>query len=506
MMSQIPAGNPRRALSKSYDMEYHGTSAFRGGNCPRSTYYAQGRFGRLFPSLAPFNADPDALMALGGKGGPMDALDDHPDQTSRNVEHPGGLPAGMTFLGQFIDHDVTFDPTSSLERQSDPEAIQNFRTPALELDNVYGSGPGASPHLYRRASGRAEMLLGNDTNGGVDNDLPRNSEGTALLGDPRNDENLIVSQLHVALLRFHNAVVAHVRDRISPRETLFEAAQRLVRWHYQWIIVHEYLPAIVGQAMVDAVLARRRFFKWRNEPFIPVEFAVAAFRFGHSQVRPGYRVSAGFAGPIFPALGGGQPVAPDHVIEWRRFFSFDPNDPPQSGMALDPFISSPLLELPFAAGTQADPKSLAQRNLIRGLTFGLPSGQDVARNMADEHAEDLPNHPDLLPIEPLSPLELTEVAELGFDESSPLWYYVLREAQVRTGGHHLGPVGGRIVAEVIIGLLQGDRLSYLSAAPRWKPTLGTGGRFAMTDLLRVAGVNINPASPSEPPANTPWNG
>ena len=139
-----------------------------------------------------------------------------------------------------------------------------------------------------------------------------------------------MSQLHLAILRFHNAVVEEIRPNLSPRETLFEAAQRLVRWHYQWIVLNEYLPKIVGRPMVDATLAERRFFKWRNEPFIPVEFAVAAFRFGHTQVRPGYAISGEFARPIFsptasgealPAdLSGGRPIRNEQLVEWKRFF------------------------------------------------------------------------------------------------------------------------------------------------------------------------------------------
>src|SRR5262245_34282852 len=193
--------DPQRTTDRSYDMHYHGTAEFRGGNCPRSRYYDTGRFGRMFPSLPPFNADSARLAELGKAGGPMDGTDENPD-------NPAKLTAGFTFLGQFIDHDVTFDPTSILERQNDPEAITNFRTPLLELDSVYGSGPGASPHLYQ-SKARDKLLIGADTNA-QPNDVPRNSEQTALLGDPRNDENLIVSQLHLAFLRFHNAVVDQV--------------------------------------------------------------------------------------------------------------------------------------------------------------------------------------------------------------------------------------------------------------------------------------------------------
>ena len=128
-------------------------------------------------------------------------------------------------------------------------------------------------------------------------DLPRNSQNVAILGDPRNDENLIVSQLHLAMLRFHNAVVGDVKDALGAvltAEEVFAEAQRIVRWHYQWMIVHEFLPKTVGAAtMADIVANGRKFYDWRHDPYIPVEFSVAAYRFGHSQVRPSYRANFG---------------------------------------------------------------------------------------------------------------------------------------------------------------------------------------------------------------------
>ena len=208
------------ATARGLEMRHHGAAEIRGMNCPRSRYYDSGRFGRLFPSLPPLDADRDSLIALGKAGGRMDGQDQNPD-------NPVGLPAGFTFLGQFIDHDITFDPTSSLERQVDPEAVSNFRTPTLELDNVYGAGPGANPHLYQRAD-PDKLLIGRDTDGDA-NDLPRNPECVALIGDPRNDENLIVSQLHLAFLKFHNAVVDRLRAEGVPARDVFREAQRRVR-------------------------------------------------------------------------------------------------------------------------------------------------------------------------------------------------------------------------------------------------------------------------------------
>jgi hypothetical protein len=466
------------ATARGLEMRSHGAAEIRGINAPQSRYYDSGRFGRLFPALPPLEADRDSLLELGAAGGIMDGNNENPD-------NPARLPAGFTFLGQFIDHDITFDPTSSLERQVDPEAVSNFRTPALELDSVYGAGPGASPHLYQRRD-PDKLLIGQDTEGGR-NDLPRNEEGVALIGDPRNDENLIVSQLHVAFLKFHNAVVDRVRKAGVPARDVFRAAQQQVRWHYQWMIVHEFLPKIVGEErFAKLVDEQRKFYDWRHEPFIPVEFSVAAYRFGHSQVRPFYRISDDFARPIFAApdagdaddlpndLSGRRRIRPQQVIDWRNFFEFNGSEP-QVSKAIDTKLSSPLLNLPFPSGTPEDPKSLAARNLLRHLTFGVPSGQAVAGAMDEE---------------PLDKKALSELSRLELDQNTPLWFYILKEAEEEEPkpGPHLGPVGGRIVGEVLLGLLQGDRLSYLRAGKNWKPDLGANQDFRMADLLRVAGV------------------
>jgi hypothetical protein len=490
----------------------HG-DADAGQLTPRSTFYDQGRFGRLFPSLPPFAADTltirQALTELGAAAGPMDPGDDLSDPVAlitdpaKSVNNPNNptSTAGFTFLGQFLDHDMTFDPTSSLARRQDPESIRNFRIPALDLDSVYGGGPGTSPYLYDQTvnGGRTTMLTeiipgsaAVSVDGSERFDLPRNSQQVALTGDPRNDENLIVSQLHLAMLRFHNAVVADVAADLGPgftAEEIFAEAQRIVRWHYQWIVVHEFLPHTVGQPMTDDVLTNGpKFYRWRNDPFIPVEFSVAAYRFGHSQVRPSYRANFGtsatdtahqFFALLFDAaatppedpadLRGGR-RAPRRFIDWQTFFDFgDARVRPNK--KIDTKLSSVLFAL--LSQTPGSPTSLATRNLLRNLTMGVPSGQRVARAMS------LPE---------LAPGDLADLVPYTLDKSTPLWFYVLREAEVTTNGEHLGPVGGRIVAEVIIGLLTGDNESYLNQQPDWTPSYGSSGDFRIVDLLRTAGV------------------
>ena len=484
-----------------------------GVSTPQSIFYDQGRFGRLFPTLPAFAADTplvrDALAELGAKGGLMDPDDDlsdpitlitDPAKSANNPNNPK-ITAGFTFLGQFIDHDMTFDPTSSLARQQDPESIRNFRIPALDLDNVYGGGPVASPHLYdstvdagrttfltEEIAGSSAVSIGNKPRF----DAPRNSQNTALIGDPRNDENLIVSQLHLALLRFHNTVLGDVRGELGPGYTsgeIFSEAQRVVRWHYQWLVIHEFLVKTVGGELVDDVLSNGpKHFTWRNDPYIPVEFSVAAYRFGHSQVRPSYRANFGtsatdaaqqfFALVFNPAatdpndpadLRGGK-RASRRFIDWQTFFDFG-DGRVRPNKKIDTKLSTVLFDL--LGQPQGEPTSLATRNLLRNLTMKVPSGQRVAKVMN---------------VPALATADLDDLKPFHLDSRTPLWFYVLREAQVTADGEHLGPVGGRIVAEVIIGLIQGDGQSYLRQEPDWTPTYGQDGAFTTVDLLKAADV------------------
>jgi len=491
-------------------------------------------FTRMFPGLNPFAPATDEMREqakrLGAKDGVIDALDLHTDpiQSILNpaVHSPNNpdnltMTAGMTFLGQFIDHDLTLDPRSPLLEPADPRRTTNFRTAAFDLDSVYGNGPEGSPELYDLSSGdikfRVEAIPGSETvsrKGAVRYDLPRDANNTALLGDGRNDENVVISQLHLAMLRFHNAVVDRLRATptltgMSP-ERIFQMAQRQVRWHYQWIVLNEFLPLTIGQELVTDILRNGTRFYTIDDPFssdrfrdrdrdraalIPIEWAVAAYRFGHSQVRPSYRLNFGADGgsPFFafafddsfdpndpdPADLRGGKRAPRRFVDWQTFFNFgDGNVRPNK--KIDTKLSSMLMHLLGsrgpAPGMPSDGvQSLASRNLMRHVNFGLPSGQAIARVMS---------------VRALTPAQLTELQPYSMDRSTPLWYYILKEAELLENGEHLGPVGGRIVGEVFIGLLRADRSSYLASERHWRPTLpsATPGEFRMTDLLTFAGV------------------
>jgi hypothetical protein len=474
----------------------------------------------MFPQLAPLAVADGPLREL------ADAMKD------ANPADPAGnnpnVPAGFTYLGQFIDHDITLDLTSISEKQADPQATENFRTPALDLDSLYGLGPDGSRQLYARNSATdsgknpgPKFLIGKNINvplGGVTgehhNDLPRSPEGFALIGDHRNDENLVVAQTHLALLKFHNKLCDMVSaGGLTDSPEIFNEARRLVTWHYQWMVLHDFVERITEPGIVEKILHEgRKFYRFKKVPYMPVEFSAAAYRIGHSMVREAYSHNRIFTpGGVTPAtlsllfqftgMNGGivgdlapnPPTGPtpiavlpsNWIIDWRRFDDFSPPSNPAEvplnrSRKLDPLVVPQLHDLPGNGG------SLPFRNLRRSVILGLPCGQGVATAM--EIAQ------------PLTPEEIAtgpdgQVARKhNLHTRTPLWYYILKEAQVRRNGERLGPVGATIVAEVFVGLVHGDHQSYLwQRGINWKPELPSKetGTFKMTDLLRLVG-DISP--------------
>jgi hypothetical protein len=441
---------------------------------PRSSSF-EGRYGRMFRSLPAFAPTDAALKKL------ADAMADAP--AGPPGDNPD-IPAGYTYLGQFVDHDITFDPVSSLDRVNDPDALNTFRTPRFDLDSLYGRGQADSPYLYDQDD-PASLLVGRNT-GKEDEpvDLPRNQQGRALIGDPRNDVHFIVSQLHLGFIRFHNAVVDSLRFDVEPAE-LFAEARRVVTWHYQWVVIHDFLARLVGPDLLGEVLvtsprtgkarAALSFFTWRTQPFIPVEFSAAAYRFGHSMVRDQYRINDTLE--VLPILtdirvanrlqhlGGFRTLPKGWTVQWKHLYPVG-DITPQLSRRMDTKLAEPMRKLPPLIDDAR--RSLGLINMLRGRSLQLPSGQAVAQAMGTS----MPN------------------ADLHLTGEAPLWFYVLREAEVLNEGRRLGPTGGRIIAEVLVGLLKGDPSSFLRQQPAWKPDLPAAepGTFTMPDLLRFAGV------------------
>ena len=553
----------------------------RGADFDRRSSQAEGRFGRMFRSLPAASWPEEALRDLAGDGHRDDRITAPPevdksnpklpiappekDQPTRlhDAEEDSAIDAGYTYLGQFIDHDISFDPASSLQQRNDVDALVDFRTPRLDLDSLYGSGPDDQPYLYAdrgRKFQLGETLFAGPGGPVIGFDLPRHAwtdkdgrHHRALIGDKRNDENVIVSQLHGLFLRFHNRLAD------DHPEWDFEELQRRVRWHYQYVILHDFLYRIARRDVIEDILPhfksgksiyedapRLKFYKPKNDAFMPVEFSTAAYRFGHAMVRPIYRLNMNlqggndpdktnpdeamrgvrgrqfiFAGLKDRGLNGFDRFPREWGIDWSLFFDLANNKASRTGTnrtqpsyKLDPSLVNPLAFLPeFSnvsaapplddiAKLQATPKTgavanLALRNLMRGMAMGLPSGQDVAQAMGLTPLTDsqLRVGKATNQAEFLAAPTIADVAQGAFKGKAPLWYYLLAEGAhewsteksgVEQAGVQLGRAGSRLVVETFVGLLIADGHSVLRQAPGWHPALGKRAGFDMPDLVNYA--------------------
>jgi Animal haem peroxidase len=411
-------------------------------------------YARLFPELPAFEADEAFLHAIGRAGGLCDSGDANDTPASLGEE-----AAGWPIFGQFVAHDITAD-RSALQSRVNPEALRNARAPRLDLECLYGDGPVGHPFLFQRGD-PAGFLLGAD---GFD--VPRNAEGIAIIGDPRNDSHMLMAQMHLALLKAHNAFVDDARNRGVPEQDVFTTAAREMRWHYQWIVMDEFLPALVGRELVDEILTDGpQWFRPTGDVFIPLEFADAAYRYGHCQIRQTYQLNRDTDPvPVFPDLLGFRPVPRERRVDWTLLFDGATARTAQRAKKIDGCLPRSLIQLPVAIIGEREIDeyhSLAVRDLQRGQSVGLPSGEAVAQHLG---------------VRPLSREEVGLTAT-GWSGPTPLWYYILREAAVTMSGNRLGPVGGRIVAEVMLTLLDRDPGSVRSAGPEWTP------RCSLIDLL-----------------------
>jgi hypothetical protein len=478
------------------------------------------RFDYMFPLLA---ANPDCLLPPGATTqGALLALGTAMATDTVATPLDSTIPAIFTYLGQFIDHNITAQTDREIgsSRIATPdgnvmditplpsdEVVQklvNGRRPHLDLDQIYGDGPRLGTHPSPTEADELFDLTTLNFKVVADPpgfDVPRQSDGTAIIADMRNNENLNISQLHCAFLLFHNKVAAGLSGTKDQR---YIRARQLVRWAYQYIVLNDYLPNVCDPVVVNDVAANgARYYAPDNDLlFLPLEFSVAAFRFGHSMIRPLYRVNDGTELTLMQVLGVGAlldaGVPPKlqaaDVIAWHHFATIGGNPPPQMARKIDPLISMDLGNLPvFLPGSKiplgALLQHLAKRNLLRGFLLSIPTGQSVASAMQTKA---------------LSPAELrgapgaiqNAVVAGSFDTATPLWYYILREAEVQQGGNRLGSVGSRIVTETLSAMVSRDRASYLNnlqdAAVKPSGIEVGGGKIIATiaDLLQFSGALI----------------
>jgi len=481
--------------------------------------------------LPPGTVAPFRFRRVGPKGTPLPAaivrkLARTMIATGARDGGTGDVPAGYTYLGQFVDHDLTMDRTDvMLGTQVAPAALKQGRSPKLDLDSLYGAGPAnEGSAAFYEADGQ-HLKLGRTVAAGdppfAGHDLPRVGKGTpaakrkALIPDLRNDENLAVAQTHVAMIHFHNRVLDKVPASV-PQARRFSTARRRVTLHYQWLVRHDYLPRICRPATLDKVWAEGRVLVEPTAapddvPMMPIEFSVAAFRLGHSMIRAAYNWNKNFAGTggtldfLFAFSGtsgdllGDVRLPSNWIVDWRRMYDFPQGGRPRltapggvnHAMRIDTLLTDPLADLPLGSfGGTGIPdgdlrRNLAFRNLVRAGMVRLASGQQMARRLTDLGVQ-------------LTPLTRAEILDGGggarldkltaaekdkLATNTPLWFYVLREAELN-GGVMRG-VGARILAETFHRAMEASTSSIVRE-PDWRPTLGRKDTFEMTDLLSFA--------------------
>ncbi|MEA2168503.1 MAG: hypothetical protein QOF76_1803 [Solirubrobacteraceae bacterium] len=454
---------------------------------------ADQHYGRIWETgkggLALGDPGPDAVKALIG------ALTNK-DETSADND---AITAGYTYLGQFIDHDLTFLKEAT-GPGADPSKLNNRRTPRFDLDSTYGID-GNHTKKPGRYDPQGRLLLGVKP-GSPDPthdlpplpDLPRDGK-LANIPDRRNDENQITAQIHILWAQFHNLLIDKFAESGLAGDALFDAAQREVIWHYQWIVYNDFLNRILGKALADEVRTTQKL-KLPADKTIPVEFSAAAYRFGHSMVRTDYRMQSPNSTrfPVFDNkdtthdLRGNRPISADRHIYWTTFFSPRSGDLTQKSMQIDHKISAELMDVPGKG-------ALPELNIKRGLSLGLPSGGEVAKAMSEVALTQDELFADVVGFEKDAKGAYSPEADAIF-AATPLWFYILREAAVLPGAlapgetrgerdeaqsTRLGRVGGRIVGETIVQLLRRDDDSFLNAATPWRPSLWvqTNGEWNM---------------------------
>ncbi len=398
----------------------------------------------MFRDLPPCTLGPAALRSLGAADGPL-AMPRASVGPARDNE---AIPIGFAVLARLVEHDASYAAV----------AVEHGRrgtAPRLALDCVYGDGPAAAPCFYDGP----RLLMGTARNPAAD--LARNRKGAALIPDPRNGADRLLAQLHLAFVKFHNVVVDDLAASGVPPDRLFTRAARQVRWHYQWLLLHEFLPLLIGHDHADRLCRQGPAFPRRDDdPGPPAEFAVAAGRFHLSQFGDDLKLNATASHrPFDRRHEGAGAIAPDARADWRYFFEMPRAGRPQPSRRLGGHLCARLLG-------DAGP---AVETLLTGDACRLPSGQAVAAAIG---ATPLTNR------------------DLGFADlpgpaagGTPLWPYILKEAGMTRDGARLGPVGAAIVGDAIVDLIRRDPASYLNQEPRWQPAYGIMGSCRIADLL-----------------------
>lgn len=491
----------------------------------------------IFDEATPADMPSDAaLIDLGDTMRPRPAS--HSEAYDCNADDADGvIPAGYTYLGQFIVHDMTYlDPVT---------ASRNLRSPALDLDSVL---PEIDPDQFISKIpelGPASLgLTSSQEDVRLTEDLRRDDEvyGKPIIADDRNDNFLPLSQSHLLLLKFYNAIAALLGIRWTP--DLKPDDHRRVRevWvkHFQYAVLHDYLPRIVGSETYRAVLQGKRAIvhpesfprgaarqQCDDDPWMPLEFATAFGRYGHSMIRHCYKpwnqkrvdeaVTVGdFMNVSYRNSGdclssSGRAIPASWIHDWFYLLDFSgikgapAGQKPIMANLLDTNLAAPLGALPkrlLDNPGQPDPPcplppsgdfNLAARTLMRVSWCHLKPAQDALK-ILNAHLTAIKAPP----IDALTPHEICDATRTGeaavfkrhpeLLEKTPLWFYMLREAEKKACGRHLGPFGGRIVMETMHAAIEASSCSILDGTG-WKPTLPRAlcDQFTFADLVAFSG-------------------
>lgn len=422
------------------------------------------QFMRTFPKLPGFTTPTQQQIA------DLAQTQLDPNNIAKNNDD---ATSGFTYFGQFLDHDLTRDLSGPPTAPVDPTTLTNVRSFAFDLDSVYGDGPSGDPQLYE-ADGKHLRLQESNPNGV--RDLPRNADGSAILVEPRNDENQVISQIHVAMLKAHNKLIDSGKS--------FNDARATLRAHYRLAITQDFLPHTITN--VDPAMVKKLEPKKTGTP---VEFSVAAYRFGHSQVRLAYRLNGTNNCQNLQAfnldnpgdsLMGGRQLQAGRQIDWGMFFEdFDQPagcagvQPRNISRQVDPLISASLFRLPIPGAEATGSNVLAFRNMSRAGFYSLPSGQSVAKDLG-------------LPV--ITPEQLN--LGPGFETGTPLWYYILAESQRDEGGKRLGKTGS-VIVKAGFDTAATNAVKAETGNPGIVPNTaitGEDGTMQVADLFAFAGV------------------
>ena len=491
-----------------------------GGRDPERRVLARAATASASVSAVP----PFRFTRMGPKGSRRQISDPALRKLARAMISGGGgssqVPAGFTYLGQFVDHDLTFDKTSvMLGENVTPAELLQARSPSLDLDSLYGAGPNDpssqkfyEPDRLHLKMGKTAAIGGIGAKQGFD--LPRGAGNTAarkrraIIPDPRNDENLAVAQTHLALIRFHNRVVDTLPSSVPPSQR-FARARELTTKHYQWMLRTDYLPRVCAARVVDSVFnSGRKVFETGASPMsvpaMPIEFSIAAFRLGHSMIRASYNWNRifdsgggsldllfAFSG-LSGNLGGRQRLPSNWIADLRRLYDFKeagranlavPEGKFNRAMRIDTVLVNPLRTLPGFRGIEAN---LAFRNLTRAKMVKLATGEQMVRFLRNKgvNVNKLTSAQIREGRNGAQLDDLTQQQRRGLVANTPLWFYILREAEFNRG--RLAGVGARVVAETFHRAMEGSRHSIVRDTS-WRPDFGPNNRtFRMVDLLLFA--------------------